>query len=162
MWFPERQVGTLNRNKEGTSQRKGRGAWRQNKSLNGAAPEGPGEEPHFFIHPSSDPAVFHLSSFIVGSEHRRISLPVSSLFFLCRIGTVIPTSIVISVINKDLCGGVGGIIDTRVKGDWHSTFSRPQAPAQQKQSVRSRRVRVRDLGNAGCTVSAVREGAKNS
>lgn len=134
VWFPERQVGTLNRNKEGTSQRKGRGPWRQNKSLNGAAPEGPGEEPHFFIHPSSYPAVFHLSPFIVGSEHRRISLLVSSPCFLCRIGRVIPTSSVISVINKDLCGGVGGIRDTRVKGDGHSTFPRPLTPAQQKQS----------------------------
>lgn len=86
-------------------------------------------------------------SFIVGSEHRRISLPGSSHCFLCRIATVIPTSIVISVINKDLCGGVGGIRDTRVKGNWHSTFPRPLMPAQQKQQCQIKE------GNAGHTVS---------
>lgn len=157
VWFPERQVEILNRNKECTLRGKEGRPWRQNKSMNGAAPKGSGEEPHFIIHPSRYPAVFHLSSFIVGSEHRRISLPVSSHCFLSRIETVIPTSIVISAVNKDLHGGVGGIRDTRVKGNWHSTFPRPLTPAQQKQQRQIKEGHSPRLGNAGHTVSVVRE-----
>lgn len=45
VWFPERRVEILNRNKECTSlPGKGGRPWRQNKSMNGAALKGSGEQ----------------------------------------------------------------------------------------------------------------------
>lgn len=88
------------------------------------------------IHPSNYPSAFSLFIvFILGSKHRHISHPVLSYCFLCGIGTAISNSIVICVINKDMCGGVRELRRYMSKGKSHFTIPSPLKQAEQEQHL---------------------------